>query len=180
VLDAAYADICSNADYEAGIELVKETDNTVMARTFSKIHGLAAVRLGFIFGPSHLIDVVNRVRDPFNSNGPAMQAAIASLADTEHYKAAQAHNEKWRAWLTDEVSKLGLTVTPSAANFILIHFPTTPGKTAADADAFLTQRGLILRAVTAYKLPQALRLSVGTEEANRLVVEALRDFVSAS
>jgi len=178
VLDAAYADFCSNADYEAGIELVKETDNTVMARTFSKIHGLAAVRLGFIFGPSHLIDVVNRVRDPFNANGPAMQAAIASLADTEHYKAAQAHNEKWRAWLTDEVTRLGLTVTPSAANFILIHFPTTPGKTAADADAFLTKRGLILRAVTAYKLPQALRLSVGTEEPNRLVVEALREFMS--
>ena len=180
VLDSAYADFVSSADYEAGIELVKETDNTVMARTFSKIYGLAAVRLGFIFGPPHLIDVVNRVRDPFNANGPAMQAAIAALADTAHYQAAQAHNAKWRAWLTDEISKLGLTVTPSVTNFILIHFPSTPGKTAADADAFLTARGLILRAVAAYQLPQALRLSVGTEEANRLVVEALRDFVSAS
>lgn len=180
VLDAAYADFVSNEDYEAGIELVKATENTVMARTFSKIHGLAAARLGFIFGPAHLIDVVNRTRDPFNANGPAMQAAIASLADTAHYASAQAHNKKWRAWLTDEVTKLGLKITPSAANFILIHFPDQKGKSAEDADAFLTKRGLILRAVKAYKLPQALRLTVGTEEANRLVIDALRDFVSST
>jgi histidinol-phosphate aminotransferase len=180
VLDAAYADFVSDADYEAGVELVKATENTVMARTFSKIHGLAAARLGFIFGPAHLIDVVNRTRDPFNANGPGMQAAIASLADTAHYNAARAHNETWRTWLTDEVTKLGLTVTPSAANFILIHFPEAKGKSAEDADAFLTKRGLILRAVKAYKLPQALRLTVGTEEANKLVIAALQDFMSAT
>jgi histidinol-phosphate aminotransferase len=180
VLDAAYADFVTQDDYDAGIELVKSTENTVMARTFSKIHGLAAARLGFIFGPAHLIDVVNRTRDPFNANGPAMQAAIASLEDTAHYQAARAHNKKWREWLTDEVTKLGLTVTPSAANFILIHFPGAKGKSAQDADAFLTERGLILRAVKAYKLPQALRLTVGTEEANRLVIDALKDFVSST
>lgn len=178
VLDAAYADFVSNADYEAGIELVKSTDNTVMARTFSKIYGLASARLGFIYGPAHVIDVVNRIRDPFNANGPGMQAAIAALADTEHYQAARAHNEKWRTWLTDEVIKLGLKVTPSVANFILIHFPDQKGRSADDADVFLTKRGLILRAVKAYKLPHALRLTVGTEEANRLVIDALRDFVS--
>lgn len=180
VLDAAYADFATEEDYEAGIELVKSTDNTVMARTFSKIHGLAAARLGFIFGPEHLIDVVNRTRDPFNAAGPSMQAAIAALADTAHYEAARTHNAKWRTWLTDEVTKLGLKVTPSAANFILIHFPDIKGKSAADADAFLTQRGLILRAVKAYKLPHALRLTVGTEEANRLVIDALRDFMGAA
>lgn len=178
VLDAAYADFVTIDDYEAGIDLVKNTENTVMARTFSKIYGLASARIGFIYGPAHVIDVVNRTRDPFNANGPGMQAAIAALADTEHYRAARTHNEKWRAWLTDEVTKIGLTVTPSVANFILIHFPDEKGKSADDADAFLTKRGLILRAVKAYKLPHALRLSVGTEEANRLVIDGLRDFVS--
>lgn len=180
VLDAAYADFVTVDDYEAGVELVKSTDNTVMARTFSKIYGLASVRLGFIYGPAHVIDVVNRTRDPFNANGPGMQAAIAALADTEHYQASRAHNEKWRAWLTDEVTMLGLRVTPSVANFILIHFPEEKGKSADDADAFLTKRGLILRAVKSYKLPHALRLTVGLKEANRLVIEALRDFVSST
>ncbi|HEY0235978.1 MAG TPA: histidinol-phosphate transaminase [Afipia sp.] len=179
VLDAAYADFASADDYEAGLELARNTDNVVMARTFSKIYGLAAARLGFIYGPAHVIDVVNRTRAPFNASGPSMQAAIAALEDTDHYNAARAHNEKWRAWLSDEVTKLGLKVTPSVANFILIDFPEQQGKTADDADAFLTKRGLILRAVKAYKLPNSLRLTVGTEEANRLVIEGLRDFMSS-
>lgn len=180
VLDAAYADFVSASDYEAGLELARTTDNVVMARTFSKIYGLASARLGFIYGPAHVIDVVNRTRAPFNASGPSMQAAIAALADTGHYNAARSHNEKWRAWLTDEVTKLGLKVTPSVANFILIDFPEQKGKTAEDADAFLTKRGLILRAVKAYKLPNALRLTVGTEEANRLVIQGLRDFMSST
>jgi histidinol-phosphate aminotransferase len=90
---------------------------------------------------------------------------------------ARAYNEKWLVWLTDEISKLGLTVTPSVANFLLIHFPPAKGKTAADANAFLMQRGLILRQVAAYHLPDALRMSVGSEEANRLVVASLREFL---
>jgi histidinol-phosphate aminotransferase len=87
------------------------------------------------------------------------------------------HNTRWLAWLTEEIGKLGLEVTPSAANFILIHFPTASGRTAQDADAFLVKRGLILRQVGKYKLPNALRMSVGTEEANRLVVAALAEFL---
>ena len=90
---------------------------------------------------------------------------------------ARAHNDKWLTWLTDEVRKLGLEVTPSIANFILIHFPTEKGRTAEDADAFLTKRGLILRRVKAYQLPNALRMTVGGEEANRLVVAALAGFL---
>ena len=108
-----------------------------------------------------------------------MHAAIASLADTDYMAKARAHNEQWRAWLTEEIGKLGLKVTPSVANFVLIHFPQEKGKTADDADAFLTKRGLILRALKNYKLPHALRLTVGTEEANRLVVAGLRDFLGA-
>src|SRR6266568_599068 len=177
VLDAAYAEYVRRNDYEAGIELVATCENVVMCRTFSKIHGLAALRLGWLYGPAHVVAALNRIRGPFNVNSPAMAAGIAALEDGAHLEAARAHNEKWLAWLTAEIRSLGLEVTPSIANFVLIHFPETRGRTAADADAFLTRRGLILRRVKAYKLPNALRMSVGTEEANRLAVTALAGFV---
>jgi histidinol-phosphate aminotransferase len=177
VLDAAYAEYVQRNDYESGIELVATTDNVVMTRTFSKIYGLAALRLGWLYGPAHLVDAINRIRGPFNVNAPAIAAGIAAIRDTAHVGHARAHNTHWLAWLTAEIGKLGLPVTPSAGNFVLIHFPDSKGRTAKDADAFLTKRGLILRQVGAYKLPNALRMSVGTEEANRLVVQALKEFL---
>jgi histidinol-phosphate aminotransferase len=177
VLDAAYAEYVQRNDYESGIELVATSDNVVMTRTFSKIYGLAALRLGWMYGPAYVVDAVNRIRGPFNVNGPAIAAGIAAIRDTAHVDRARAHNTRWLAWLTKEIGELGLPVTPSAANFVLIHFGETKGHTAKDADAFLTKRGLILRQVNAYKLPNALRMSVGTEEANRLAVQALKEFV---
>jgi len=177
VLDAAYAEYVRRNDYEVGIELVATSENVVMCRTFSKIHGLAALRLGWLYGPAHVVEAINRIRGPFNVNAPAMAAGIAALQDSAHLETSRAHNEKWRAWLEVEIRKLGFEVTPSIANFVLIHFPHERGRTAEDADAFLTQRGLILRRVKAYKLPNALRMSVGTEEANRLVVAALAEFM---
>jgi histidinol-phosphate aminotransferase len=177
VLDAAYAEYVRRNDYESGIELVATCDNVVMCRTFSKIHGLAALRLGWLYGPAPVVEALNRIRGPFNVNQPANAAGIAAIGDAHHVEISRAHNDKWLAWLTAEIGRLGLAVTPSAANFVLIHFPTEPGRTAKDADAFLTKRGLILRATSAYKLPNALRMSVGTEEANRLVVAALGEFL---
>jgi histidinol-phosphate aminotransferase len=176
-LDAAYAEYVQRNDYEAGIELVATSENVVMLRTFSKIHGLAAVRLGWLYGPAHIVDVLNRVRSPFNVNTPAMKAGVAAIEDAAHVERSIAHNTRWREWLTDEIGKLGLKVTPSVANFVLIHFPETKGRTAKDADAFLMQRGLILRRVVGYGLPNALRMTVGTEEGNRLVVKALTEFL---
>ena len=177
VLDAAYAEYVKRNDYEAGIELVATSENVVMLRTFSKIHGLAALRLGWIYGPADIVDALNRIRGPFNVNAPAIAAGVASIADTAHIEKARAHNEQWRPWLTEEISKLGIKVTPSVANFLLLHFPETPGKTAAEADALLSSRGLIMRAVRAYKLPNCLRMTVGSEEANRLVVKTLTAFM---
>jgi histidinol-phosphate aminotransferase len=177
VLDAAYAEYVERNDYESGLELVATSENVVMCRTFSKIHGLAALRLGWMVGPPHVIDAINRIRGPFNVNAPAIAAGVAAMRDTTHVERSRAHNTQWLGWLTQEIGKLGLKVTPSVANFVLIHFPDTPRMTAKDADAFLTKRGLILRAVGAYKLPNALRMTVGTEEANRLVVQALREFL---
>lgn len=177
VLDAAYAEYVRRNDYAAGIELVAESENVVMARTFSKIYGLANLRLGWLYGPAHVVDALDRIRGPFNVNGAALEAGVAAVADEAHIAAAIAHNDRWLAWTTAEIEKLGLTVTPSVGNFILIHFPATPGKSAKEADAFLTQRGLILRGVAAYGLPDALRLTIGSEEASRLVVAALASFL---
>src|SRR4029078_2986156 len=168
VLDAAYAEYVKRNDYESGIELVATSDNVVMTRTFSKIYGLAALRLGWLYGPAHVVDAVNRIRGPFNVNAPSIAAGGAALADVAHVERSREHNEKWLAWLTDEVRKLGLKVTPSGANFLLIHFPSSKGKTAAGAAGFLTSRGLILRRVSSYHLPDCLRLTVGLEEPNRL------------
>ncbi|MET0868538.1 MAG: histidinol-phosphate transaminase [Pseudorhodoplanes sp.] len=177
VLDAAYAEYVKRNDYESGIELVATSENVVMLRTFSKIHGLAALRLGWIYGPAHIVDALNRIRGPFNVNAPAIVAGIAAIGDTAHVEAARAHNEKWLPWLTAEFEKIGIKVTPSVGNFILMHFPEAPGKTAAEADTLLTSRGIIVRAVRAYKLPNCLRMSIGTEEANRLTVKTLAEFM---
>src|SRR5438132_1341249 len=144
VVDAAYAEYVRRNDYEAGIELVATSENVVMCRTFSKIYGLAGLRLGWMYGPAHVVDAINRVRGPFNVNLAASAAGIAAIADSAHVETARAHNERWLAWLTDEIHKLGLKVTPSVANFVLIHFPEQVGYTAGDAEAFLTRRGLIL------------------------------------
>jgi histidinol-phosphate aminotransferase len=179
VLDAAYAEYVRRNDYASGLELVATSDNVVMTRTFSKIYGLASLRLGWMVGPAHVVDAVNRIRGPFNVNGLAIAAGVAALSDEAHVAAAMAHNDEWLGWLAREIEALGLKVTPSVANFILIHFPQEAGRTAKDADAFLTGRGLVLRRVEAYGLPHALRLTVGDADANRLVVAALREFVSA-
>lgn len=178
VLDAAYAEYVRRNDYESGLELVASNENVVMTRTFSKIYGLAALRIGWMVGPAHLIDAVNRIRGPFNVNAAAIAAGAAAIGDQAFIQKAVEHNEHWLPWLTAEIEKLGLTVTPSVGNFLLIHFPQTAGRTAAEADAFLVSRGLVLRRVAAYGLPHALRLTVGSEEANRHLVASLAEFMS--
>lgn len=180
VLDAAYAEYVRQNDYEAGIELVATSDNVVMTRTFSKIYGLAALRLGWAYCPEGVADVLNRIRGPFNVNAPAMAAGIAAVNDGAFTDAAVAFNAQWLGWLITELSALDLEVTPSVGNFLLVHFPQEPGRTAADADAYLSARGFVLRRVENYHLPHALRLSIGTEEANRGVVDTLRAFLAGT
>lgn len=177
VLDAAYAEYVRRNDYESGLELVASNENVVMTRTFSKIYGLAALRIGWMVGPAHLIDAVNRIRGPFNVNAAAIAAGAAAVEDQAFVQRAVDFNETWLPWLTAEIEKLGLKVTPSVGNFLLIHFPKDAGKTANDADSFLVSKGLVLRKVGAYGLPDALRLTVGTEEANRHLVATLAEFM---
>lgn len=178
VLDAAYAEYVRKNDYEAGIELVSSAQNVVMTRTFSKVYGLAALRVGWMYGPADILDALNRVRGPFNMNSPAIAAGSAAIRDQDFIAKAVAHNEEWLAKLTDAFTGMGLKVTPSVTNFLLIHFPDVDGKRAPDADEFLTSRGYILRAVKGYGFPNALRMTVGSQEANLGVIEALGDFMS--
>jgi len=177
VIDAAYSEYVRRNDYEAGLELVATTPNTVMTRTFSKIYGLAALRLGWAYCPQAVADVLNRVRGPFNVTAPALAAGVAALEDTAHIDKAVAHNDTWLPWVTAEVEKLGIAVTPSIGNFILMHFPPAGGRDAASADEHLKARGIILRRVAAYGLPDCLRMTIGTEADNRAVVAALTDFM---
>ena len=176
VIDAAYSEYVRKNDYEAGIEMVSRFPNVVMTRTFSKIHGLAGMRIGWTYAPASVCDVLNRIRGPFNVSMMQQHMAAAAIRDRAHVERSVAHNEKWKAYLTEEIRKLGLTVNESVANFILIQFPKGE-KNAKKADAFLSARGLILRSVGNYGLPDALRLTIGPAEANERVVAALRDFM---
>lgn len=178
VLDAAYAEYVRRNDYEAGLELVATAANVVMTRTFSKIYGLAALRLGWAYCPAHVADVLNRVRGPFNISAPAIAAGSAAMEDQEFVERAVAHNDRWLAWLSSELSSLGLDVTPSVGNFVLVHFSGANGQSAHAADGYLQDHGFVVRRMDAYGLPNALRISIGTEEANRGLASCLKAFMS--
>jgi len=178
VIDAAYAEYVRRNDYEAGIELAGASRNVVMTRTFSKVYGLAGIRVGWGYCPKAIADAVNRIRAPFNVNVAAQRAAVAALGDRAHIEQALRHNEVWRARLIEQIRAAGYRVDDSVANFILIHFPDLPGRSSADADRFLMSRGIILRGCASYGLPQCLRVTVASEEGNLAALAALRDFAN--
>jgi histidinol-phosphate aminotransferase len=177
VIDAAYAEFVAAPDYTAGLELADQGDNVVVTRTFSKIFALSALRLGWAYCPASVAEVLNRLRGPFNINTPAQAAGRAAIEDAAFAKAAFDHNERWRGWLADSLTALGLTVYPSVANFLLVRFPDDPRRSAAAADRFLREQGIILRRVDNYGLPQCLRVTVGLETEMRALAERLRAFL---
>ena len=172
VIDSAYAEYVRDPGHSGGIDLVRGRENVVMTRTFSKIHGLAALRLGWAYAPDHVVDVLNRVRGPFNVSAPAQAAGTAAIRDRAWVEHCVITNEVWRDWLAKEVAAAGFAVTPSHANFLLVE---TGAETAA-LDAHLKARGLILRRMDGYGLPGHLRLSVGDEAACRAVAAAIAAF----
>lgn len=176
VLDGAYAEYVRRNDYDAGTALAGEAPNVLMTRTFSKIHGLAALRLGWAYGPASVIDALHRVRGPFNVNALALAAGEAAIGDEAFMHRSAAHNETELARVTAGLAALGLDVKPSVGNFMLIRFPETPGKDKAAADAYLRSRGIVIRDMTAYGLGDCLRLSLGTAEANNDVLAAFEAF----
>lgn len=178
VLDGAYAEFATDPNYEDGIALARESENVVVTRTFSKIHGLAALRVGWAYAPPHIADALERIRPPFNVGIPAIEAAVAALGDEDFQRRSVELVDRWRPYLVQQLGGIGLEPVPSAANFVLVGFPKTPGKTAVEAEPFLASKGLIVRAVAGYNLPDHLRITVGLEENNRAVVDALTEFMS--
>lgn len=173
VIDAAYAEYMEEADYAAGEKLVEENENVVMTRTFSKIYGLAAIRLGWGYCPAAIADVLNRIRGPFNVTMAAQHAGLAALEDQDFVKRNRDFNRAERDFLQQQIGGLGLEFVPSHGNFILIKFPDEPGRDAASVQAYLKEHGVIVREVGAYKLGDYLRVSIGPKAGNRKFIELL-------
>ncbi len=180
VIDSAYAEFATQGDYSSGVELVEKHANVVMTRTFSKIFALGSLRLGWSYSSAAVADVLNRVRGPFNVSGAAQAAGVAALEDVEFLERARAHNETCREWFVGEAKALGLTVHPSIANFVLVSFKgQKPGKDDAEAARlFLKDRGILVRQMNAYGLPDCLRVTIGTEAEMRAVADALKGFLA--
>jgi len=175
VLDGAYAEYVEG--YDGGAELVDRRDNVVMTRTFSKLYGLGGLRIGWGYGPAHVIDVLNRVRGPFNLSQAALAAAEAAIRDRAYTDHCRAENARWRTWLADALAEIGVPSDVSCANFVLARFANQAEAEACDD--YLKTQGLIVRRVAGYNLPQCLRITVGDESACRRVVHAVRQFKGA-
>ena len=176
VIDAAYAEYVSRNDYESGVELVDQAANVVMTRTFSKIYGLGGLRLGWMYGPAAIVDVMSRLRQPFNVNLAAQAAGVAALADIAHTDASRTNNDIWLPWLSAELARLGLEPLPSVGNFVTVGFGSKERATAAND--WLMSDGLIPRMIAGYGLPGHLRITIGTEEEVKAVQASLARFVA--
>lgn len=177
VIDAAYAEFVERNDYSCGAELVDAHPNVVMTRTFSKIYAMGGLRLGWAYCPAAIADVLNRIRGPFNVSSAALAAGQAAVEDAEFVELARRHNAYWRDWLAGRLTALGLTLVPSVANFLLVRFPNQPGRSAADADVALKAKGIIVRAMGSYGLPDALRITIGRDDELKALVAALTEFM---
>jgi histidinol-phosphate aminotransferase len=171
VVDAAYAEFVERTDYADGLALAGETDNTIALRTFSKIHGLAGLRCGWGYGATPLIDTLHKVRGAFNVSSVAQAAAAAAIADEAHVRRARDHNTKWLAWLTDRLTGAGLELIPSVCNFVVVRFESAAA--CRNALQALASRSVLAMPLDGYGLPEALRITIGSEAANRAGAEAL-------
>jgi histidinol-phosphate aminotransferase len=176
-LDDAYAEYVEAADYQNGTHLASTTPNTITLRTLSKIYGLAALRIGWAFGPAAIIDALQRLRSPFNVSRAALAAGVAAVGDEAHLVKQRAHNSKWQRIALQRLRGLGLTVPDTQGNFVLPRFPTEPGFTAADADAFLQSKGIVVRRVDGYGLSEYLRITLGTDEEMEITLDVLTEFM---
>ncbi len=178
VLDSAYDEYAAVKDYESGINLVAEYDNVIVTRTFSKLFGLAGLRLGWCYAATPTIDLLQRIGPSFPVNVAANAAAIGALEDVTHTRTVLGHNARWREWFAKELKDMGLTVYPSQTNFVLVRFPRLDGKTARDADEFLQARGIVGRRFALRDFRDKLRFTVGLDWEMREAASALRDFLT--
>lgn len=178
VLDEAYFEYVEQSDYKSGITLANSASNVLVTRTFSKAYGLASLRLGWAYGSHEIIDALHRTRGPFNLTSPAIAAGIAAIADEEFLSHSVQFNNSQLEKLKEALSTIGLTVYPSAGNFVLVDFEKS--ERAKLADNFLRENGISVRAMGAYGLPSCLRISIGLEEANQAVIKNLSEFTKSS
>lgn len=179
VIDAAYAECADDVpDYDPGTDLASRFDNVVMTRTFSKLYGLGGLRLGWAYGAPDIIDVLNRVRAPFNVSSAAQAAALAAVEDQAFLADVKAHNRQWRAWTTERLTALGLTVYPSVGNFVLVDFKDVAGLDAETVRLGLKDQGILVRQMGAYGLPTCLRISIGLGPEMEAVGDALEAMVN--
>lgn len=180
VLDQAYAEYLADGDDDGGLALAMTAPNVLVTRTFSKIHGLAAERIGWGYASAAIIEAMHRIRLPFNVTTAGQHAAIAALGDTGFVAASRAHNAQWRAWLAGEIAAMGnqgLRAVPSEANFLLVLFEGAVS--AEQAYRALMARGYIVRWLPNQGLPHGLRITIGTEEQTRGLAAALREIVGS-
>jgi len=177
LIDDAYAEYVTEDDYEDGTALVDEFENVVMTRTFSKVYGLPSVRIGWAYCPSSVVGVVGRIRTPFNTNGPALAAAIAAVKDQAYVEEIVQHNTKWLAKISTALTEMGIEVIPSVTNFYLMRFADNSGKSGSEAATFLQSRGIIPR--PAGGSDSFLRITVGLDHENEAVLAALADYMAA-
>ena len=176
VVDEAYAEFVDEPTWASAFETARHSENIIVTRTFSKIHGLAGLRIGFGYCPKAVIEAIERIRLPFNINLPAQYAGIAALSDRFHIEASRQQVLNWHPRFLQEVRALGYFIRKSAGNFVLIHFKDTAEAEAANA--YLMSQGLIVRHVANYGLPQALRVTIGKDDENRAFLDALKRFAS--
>ncbi len=172
VIDGAYAEYVK--DYDGGAGLATTRGNVFMTRTFSKIYGLGGLRIGWGYGPKAIVDVLNRIRGPFNLSSAQLEAAEAAVRDQDHISRCREDNARMRAWLAESLAEKGVPSDTSTANFILARFADEAEATACDK--YLQSQGLIVRRVAGYGLPNCLRITVGDEAACRRVAHAIGQF----
>ena len=177
VYDAAYSEFINNDKYIDGSSLVKKYENVIMLRTFSKLHGLASLRLGWGYCSQYILDNLMKVRGPFSINTPAIIAGIAAVEDTHFQKKSIAHNIEWMIWLEKQLKLLHLDFQKSVTNFLLIKFPNQVKYSAQNAEKFLAKRGILVRGMGVYNLPNYLRVSIGTEKENITLINELKNFL---
>ncbi|MDQ7812289.1 histidinol-phosphate transaminase, partial [Brevundimonas sp.] len=165
VVDEAYAEYVTEPDWETSFGLARDSQNIVVTRTFSKIHGLGGLRIGFGYAPLKVAEAVDRIRLPFNVSVPGIEAAVAALGDEAHQQASRDLIHTWRPRLTQAIRGFGFEVLPSAGNFVLVRFRDV--EQAQGANDYLNSKGVIVRPVGGYGLPEALRITIGTEDQNR-------------
>jgi histidinol-phosphate aminotransferase len=176
ILDGAYAEYVDRDDFDDGLHWGDSTSNVVITRTFSKIYGLAGLRIGWAYAAAPIIEVVNRLRTPFNANGPALAAAAAAVTDQAHVAMSREHTARWQERIRQSLASLGLKVVPSVTNFYLLDFSSMPGKSAVEASAFLESNGIIPRPGSSDRF---VRITIGTDAENEAVLDSLTRYLSS-